>query len=152
MQAVFEELAAVPADWKGPKFTASTLMAQGVDLDIPLLADCTANCLKLLKDSRKGSPGNQLSCHKCLRKFHLKCMEAEGLIPKGWQRLICQILGSYASAVAVLWKRIDYKCRESRNPPRSLQDCPHSCQSKAKWSKKKKVSAIHTPVHHKQCE
>lgn len=104
---VFEALDA-EKDWEGyqwPKFSSEDLRAQGKVLEIPLLANCSVNCLKRESLSKKGNPGKQVSCVKCLKRFHLKCMENEGIVDKGLKKddlvtfqFTCEVCGGSAAA------------------------------------------------------
>jgi hypothetical protein len=88
MIAVFEALDS-EKNWEGyqpPKYASSALRDQGKVLEIPLLANCSVNCLKRDVASKKGSPGKQVSCIKCLKRFHLKCMENEGVVDPGLKK------------------------------------------------------------------
>lgn len=59
------------------------LLRIGADLDISLTTTCSSNCLRIEKQSKKGSHGKVLSCTICLRSFHVKCMESEKVLTKG---------------------------------------------------------------------
>lgn len=84
---VLEALSAGVDGWKQSKLTLPALLKLGDDLDISLVPKCSATCRKLSKPSKKGSPGLTVPCQKCLRVYHLKCMEADGLVAPGMKQV-----------------------------------------------------------------
>jgi len=73
--------------WKGPRLDLASVLALGQDLDIALLTTCTADCLRLERQSKKGSPGSIVTCIMCFKTFHVKCMVHEKQIQAGLRKL-----------------------------------------------------------------
>lgn len=81
IMAVFASLEQAVEGWKAPRQPMRTLLEQGKQLEISLNTMCSAGCLKVDKrGSKKGHPGAVVTCATCLRSFHIKCMQAEGVI------------------------------------------------------------------------
>jgi len=108
---VLEALSAGVDGWKQSKLTLPALLKLGDELDIPLIPMCSATCRKLLKPSKKGSPGVTIPCQKCLRVYHLKCMEADGLVAPGMKQL--DVL-TFSFVCALCGGSLDTNCKKQQ--------------------------------------
>jgi hypothetical protein len=86
VQAIFRTLEQEAEGWVAPRLTFAALLRLGAEIRISLDTVCTADCLKLDKVSKKGHPGATVSCTVCLRAYHIRCMESEGIIAAGLKK------------------------------------------------------------------
>ncbi len=72
--------------WNPPRITMQALLRSGSAIRISLNTMCTADCLKIDNPTKKGHPGATVACSVCLRSYHIKCMESEGVVASGLKK------------------------------------------------------------------
>jgi hypothetical protein len=86
VQEIFRSLEQEAEGWAAPRLTFAAMLRLGAQIHIPLDTICTADCLKVDKTSKKGHPGMTVACSVCVRSYHVKCMESEGLVAVGLKK------------------------------------------------------------------